>query len=1125
MKLIKKVKIGLVSLAMTVSLLTITPYVKTEAASGLLLDSTNFVVSASGTANITDQTTDTSDAKIKEVLFDSSLTTFWQSSVLTEQTNKDNTWLQIDLGDTYNLSHVYYKGRAAGDPLYCAVGNITGEVFVSVSMTGTDWDSAETYSADSLWGTNKSAPSSAYTGGTAVNLEGIEARYIRISGTEGYHYQEGNRGTNICIAGLQIYGTPLTETTTEINLAKGILPLIAYSDGSDIEIKTDRPGYMATDGVIPASDASSNYADFASDSDGSNKKSSYLQVDLGGIYDVNKIKLWRYWNGGRTYYATVIAVSETEDFLDSYTVYNTDTNNLHGLGAGTEATYQETSAGKTWEFTAQKARYVRVYQAGSSYNNSGRNHIVELEVYGTMIEEIIPDVDKEKLGLLIDEADSEIGDNNSGNQYKAANFETYLEALTNAQSVYENDNATIEQIQQAFQDLRDAMDGLVDIEVLKENIAILEENRPTDQSAEWLEGYDAFIEQLKEVLNAEYVTQVEVDAADSRVDLAETYASLYEEVENAKETYEQGNDDLKYSVDSWNEFEASYTEALELLEKTDSIYEDFEAVVGTVTLAADQLELLEDELTQEDIIDAVAGNTHSDDQNIGNIFDGDRSTLWHTSWSGSPRSDHHFTVKVPARYYDAIELLPREQKQAGDINGIFQEIKVYVKLGEDGEWIEVAHQSELSETDWSTVNLEKHLADYIKVEVIEARSDSSTLYASLAEMKIHYDTSQLNRDGWKSVAYFSNGDIAEYQDTQAEYEINGSPNAGPAEYLFDGDITKKYHTNWANQIPSQTYYSEPITFIFKLGETETFNAVDWLNRVDSEGCRLNDFDLYTIDDDLDYTNEQLKSGAPWVQKFSITATNIQNPTFYVGEQTTKYIKLVCTSRDTAHHLACAELNFLYNEEEEGEEIKYTGMNATLSPTDWIKESAYNQNKEVKGYYGYVGDTATEESFSNEEANLVKYVDSSVLSVKAQSMVTTNNDAEVINVRFITSIASTNLENIRFKIEIVNPDGQARARYLSTNKVYRTIYADDVEISNAAQVMGNNISTYFAVCKLNNIPASLRNDAQQTRVRVTPYWAPKDVATDNYTNYVEGIAREFTISDLYQKASPTTPINE
>jgi len=107
----------------------------------------------------------------------------------------------------------------------------------------------------------------------------------------------------------------------------------------------------------------------------------YVQMDLGAYYDLSKIKLWHYYGDGRKYKDVIVQVSNDPTFAtDVTTVYNNDTNNSASLGAGTEAEYAETSAGKTITIDMVNARYVRLYSNGSDKNTS--NHYVEAEVYG-----------------------------------------------------------------------------------------------------------------------------------------------------------------------------------------------------------------------------------------------------------------------------------------------------------------------------------------------------------------------------------------------------------------------------------------------------------------------------------------------------------------------------------------------------------------------------------------------------------------------------------------------------------------------------------------------------------------------------------------------------------------------
>ena len=158
------------------------------------------------------------------------------------------------------------------------------------------------------------------------------------------------------------------------NQTTGILQVGADSN--------DRPLTMAVDGVIETN----NYADIAiKENDVEIRGSAYIQVDLGQDYDVDKLSLYRYWEDGRTYDATVIVLAKNEaDFgtAAQTIVYNSDTENVHGLGEGSDDKYVELSSGRTWILDeAAEARYIRVYVNGNNNKTANTNHIVELQAW------------------------------------------------------------------------------------------------------------------------------------------------------------------------------------------------------------------------------------------------------------------------------------------------------------------------------------------------------------------------------------------------------------------------------------------------------------------------------------------------------------------------------------------------------------------------------------------------------------------------------------------------------------------------------------------------------------------------------------------------------------------------
>ncbi len=81
----------------------------------------------------------------------------------------------------------------------------------------------------------------------------------------------------------------------------------------------------------------------------------WMKMDLGASVPVSRIKLWHYFDG-RTYRDVVVQLSTTPDFTSGVTtVFNNDANNSAGLGAGTDAEYAETAAGKEISFAPVQA--------------------------------------------------------------------------------------------------------------------------------------------------------------------------------------------------------------------------------------------------------------------------------------------------------------------------------------------------------------------------------------------------------------------------------------------------------------------------------------------------------------------------------------------------------------------------------------------------------------------------------------------------------------------------------------------------------------------------------------------------------------------------------------------------
>ena len=169
----------------------------------------------------------------------------------------------------------------------------------------------------------------------------------------------------------------LNPNTEEHNLAAGKKVTAKWTkDGSDA-VKANE-GSMAN--ITDGNKASSAFGVFGADG---KTDSSYMEIDLGDVREVSSVNLWRYFQDGRTYRDTVVALSEDAEFTaDDQILFNSDKQNHHKLGAGSNEAYAETAEGKSFKAKeGTRARYVRVYMRGQD-DNKTTNHVVELEVMG-----------------------------------------------------------------------------------------------------------------------------------------------------------------------------------------------------------------------------------------------------------------------------------------------------------------------------------------------------------------------------------------------------------------------------------------------------------------------------------------------------------------------------------------------------------------------------------------------------------------------------------------------------------------------------------------------------------------------------------------------------------------------
>ena len=110
-------------------------------------------------------------------------------------------------------------------------------------------------------------------------------------------------------------------------------------------------------------------------------KVQWIQIDLGESAPLSYILMWHYHESAVVFHCVVAQVSNDPKFIDGVTtLFNNDIENKAGLGIGKDREYFETNEGKLIDARGIKARYVRLYSRGSTYDPL--NRYTEVEVFG-----------------------------------------------------------------------------------------------------------------------------------------------------------------------------------------------------------------------------------------------------------------------------------------------------------------------------------------------------------------------------------------------------------------------------------------------------------------------------------------------------------------------------------------------------------------------------------------------------------------------------------------------------------------------------------------------------------------------------------------------------------------------
>jgi hypothetical protein len=107
----------------------------------------------------------------------------------------------------------------------------------------------------------------------------------------------------------------------------------------------------------------------------------WVQIDLARKASIYAVLAWHFHSQARVYRDVVVQVSDDPAFKAGVTtIFNNDSANELGLGAGKDLNYIETYQGKLIDAKGVQGRYIRLYSNGNTTNKL--NHYIEVEVWG-----------------------------------------------------------------------------------------------------------------------------------------------------------------------------------------------------------------------------------------------------------------------------------------------------------------------------------------------------------------------------------------------------------------------------------------------------------------------------------------------------------------------------------------------------------------------------------------------------------------------------------------------------------------------------------------------------------------------------------------------------------------------
>ncbi|MBP3660790.1 MAG: discoidin domain-containing protein [Oscillospiraceae bacterium] len=170
--------------------------------------------------------------------FDGDYSTFWAT---VPGGNLAACYLIADLRSTYTIDKVQYTKRHDASAGYNCTGNLLNYT-IEVSTNGLNWTQVDT--GDTVNGT------------TEITFDAVSARYVRLTSTSSYHWQDGtngkpdNRNTVMTCAEFEVFGysNPTTEPDPDPDMPDpGIIESIPFSKLTWAQVKNANFNYYVND--------------------------------------------------------------------------------------------------------------------------------------------------------------------------------------------------------------------------------------------------------------------------------------------------------------------------------------------------------------------------------------------------------------------------------------------------------------------------------------------------------------------------------------------------------------------------------------------------------------------------------------------------------------------------------------------------------------------------------------------------------------------------------------------------------------------------------------------------------------------------------------------------------------